>query len=664
MGEREWETRSSMLPQCCARVEPDRLHVLEVSQGLIEFMQKTEEETKAYLSQPFEKLVHPSDLPRLAWTLQQAAANPAWIQHALLRTPIDIHKPEVGYYWVFVTIVSRPDTDGEPLFELGFTDTTAETRRLEASRREVSHMDEQVLNVLNAVRPALFWKDKNQRFLGANRSFLDFYGFADESIVLGHTNEELGWKDNLDQYYADEMHVLRTGGSVHRAVLQTRGDGEKRWIDTFKNPLYDADGNIVGLASAFTDITMEMKTRMEIQELNAKLTKSMEMLKRASEVEKEFFANISHDMRTPMNAIVGFDKLALETKDEEKREAYLLKIQQSSKLLLQLINDTLDISRISSKKAKMEPHVVDTNHFLESITDTIRATAVTKNVIFHTDLDFDGVQSISVDHVRLTKILMNLLSNAVKFTPTGKDVWLLGRCRREKGSKKATLHFEVKDNGIGMSKEFLPMMFKPFQQERVTSNGTGLGLSIVKGLIERLQGTIACESAPGEGSKFTVDLPVEIAEEQKRKKKQQDTPLGILKGAHILLCEDNELNQEIAVTFLQLQGMVVDTAGDGQVGVSTFDNSDPFFYDAVLMDIRMPVLNGYEAAEGIRHLDRPDAPSVPIIALSANAFEEDVKKSHEAGMNAHLTKPMDMKIVCDTLARLIYAYRMKQDALA
>jgi len=643
------------------RWQDGRFAVLGVSAGLCEEFGVTAVEVQEYWERPLGKIIYPDDLFRTRTAVREAQAQPGRQQYLLCRVLKPGAEEKLQYIWLQCTLVARQQADASLFLYLAFTNTTRERRQIEKNQQAAAAMDTQILDILNAIRPAVFWKDKQRRFLGANQAFLEYYGFPDASVIIGKTDDDMGWHDDDAPFRNDELQVLETGRPTYRVAGKCQSHGEMRDIVASKSPVFDRQHHIVGLAGTFEDVTDERRQHERILELNQQLKKSLTMLEQANQADKAFFSNVSHDMRTPMNAIVGFTELATQAQDADVKQAYLQKIANASKILLQLINDTLEISRLANGKRQPEPVVVEPSNMLESLLTTIQENAAAKGVYFNTQLRWQAVPAFKLDQVRLTKILMNLLSNAVKFTPAGKGVNLFGYVLQKQDDTHCTLRFIVKDCGIGMSKDFLPRMYNAFEQERLTENGTGLGLSIVKGLVSLLHGEIVCNSELGKGTTFTVDLPAEIVPLPKPKAEAHVAAAPqILQGAHILLCEDNALNQEIAVTLLSMQGLQVDTAADGKVGLHMFQASEPYHYDAILMDIRMPVMDGLHAAQAMRNLSRADAPLVPIIALSANAFPEDVQKSKAFGMNDHLTKPLDIQKICQALGYYITRYHQVQ----
>ena len=383
---------------------------------------------------------------------------------------------------------------------------------------------------------------------------------------------------------------------------------------------------------------------------------AVEEMQRSAEARNSFFANISHDMRTPLNAILGFAALAeKDDVSETDRRAYIAKIRSSGTLLLELINDTLTISKANSGKLELKPKPVRSRELFESIIVPIRQAAAKKDISFTADYSGAVDRTILVDELSIQKILLNLLSNAIKYTPEGGHV-SIRLFNDPPESRDPDSVIVVSDDGIGISPAFLPHVFEPFSQEKrrgYESVGTGLGLSIVKQLVDLMGGTIAVQSEEGKGSVFTVRLHFEEAQTPAAPRAALSAAGTDLAGRKVLLCEDNELNREIAVALLADRGIAADPAADGRAGVAKFGASAAGEYAAILMDIRMPVMDGYEATRAIRGLDRPDAVTVPIIAMTADAFEEDIRKCLDAGMNSHIAKPIDPDTLYRTLAAFI-----------
>ncbi|MDO5445917.1 MAG: ATP-binding protein [Eubacteriales bacterium] len=383
----------------------------------------------------------------------------------------------------------------------------------------------------------------------------------------------------------------------------------------------------------------------------------------ASKSKTEFLFNMSHDIRTPMNAILGYTDIAIRHGDDRSKvDESLGKIKLAGGHLLNLINDILEMSRIESGKLEISEAPMDIRRLIEGVEQMSQSLAIEKSIDFQTEIGDIKNPYVFNDELHANEVLINLISNAVKYTPEGGKVWFRTSQMGEAADGIATYRFEVEDNGIGMSEEYQEHLFEAFTREKTSTvskqQGAGLGLSIVKKIIDLAGGTISVKSKTGEGSTFTVDIPMRIMDEESIENYEaENTPIDLsnsdfsFENKKVLLVEDNEMNREIASTILEEVGLIVDTAEDGIFAVKAVTEKGVGYYDFVLMDIQMPVMNGYEATKAIRNL--PDGDKVTIIALSANAFEEDVQRSLEAGMNAHVAKPIDVKELFDTMQGLI-----------
>jgi len=426
---------------------------------------------------------------------------------------------------------------------------------------------------------------------------------------------------------------------------------EKRW---FRETLYH-----VALSESDRFVII-LSDRTIKQQMNDKLREALEIAESANKAKSHFLANVSHDMRTPMNAIVGFSMLLAQEADfPEKVRDYTQKITASSRQLLRLINDTLDMSKIESGETALNVAEFSMPELLEELYSIMISQTNAKEQTFdlHTQGEIPG--ALMGDKLRISQILLNLLSNACRYTPQGGKIELLVQNVSKKHSRFVSLRFTVTDNGIGMHKEFLEKIFDPFVREiSSTTNkvpGTGLGMAITKNLVDVMGGTISVESKPGEGSCFIVDLefaPADAGEGIQEKEQEFENTGKFLEGLRILAAEDNELNMEILEEILKMEGAAYETAENGKAALDIFEKSEQGHFDVVLLDIQMPVMDGYETAKAIRACKHPDAASIPIIAMTANAFAEDVKNALNAGMNAHIAKPINIKLLIETLEEL------------
>lgn len=365
----------------------------------------------------------------------------------------------------------------------------------------------------------------------------------------------------------------------------------------------------------------------------------------ANIAKSRFLSNMSHDIRTPMNAVLGMTNLALEHVDEPDRvRGYLENINVSGQLLVGLINDILDMSKIESGKMTLNIDTASLDMLLERIVKIIQPTAAKKNLSFDIQLHRVEHKTLCFDVLRLNQILINLLSNAVKFTPENGSIRMDITESPSEKKDHAHLTFCVADTGIGMSQEFKDHIFDSFTREQNDHvnkiEGSGLGMAISKMIVDMMEGTIQVDSEAGKGTVFTVDLDFMIPDEIPIFQ-PSDEKID-LSGRHILLADDNAINQQIAYELLTELGAIVTTADDGLVCTQEFENSPVGYFDLILMDIQMPNMNGYEATEKIREMDRPDAAQIPIFALTADAFSEDIAAAKKAGMNSHLAKPLDI----------------------
>ena len=373
----------------------------------------------------------------------------------------------------------------------------------------------------------------------------------------------------------------------------------------------------------------------------------------------QFLSSVSHDLRTPLVSIIGYTDLALSEKDEGKRTEYLEKIRSSGTLLTGLVSDTLDVSRIISGKTKINPVPTTFDKVTESVITSVSETARKKRVRFSSSIQ-DGNLPIRVDQMKLQRIILNLLTNAVKYTPQGGYVSLEIEHLTERNNG-CNFRICVSDTGIGISKEFQKVMFEPFVQERSdplhvgTQEGTGLGLTIVRNNVEQMGGFIEIRSEEGQGTVFTVYLPIDVKSEEIPEEEPADTAskdYSALEGMHVLVAEDSDMNTEVIRAILKRQGITCECVEDGQQAVHAFSNAPAGTFSVILMDLRMPGMNGYEAATRIRMMDREDAKTIPIYALSADVYEEDVRRAENAGMTGHIAKPIRPETLYDALLGL------------
>jgi signal transduction histidine kinase/CheY-like chemotaxis protein len=397
-----------------------------------------------------------------------------------------------------------------------------------------------------------------------------------------------------------------------------------------------------------SDITRQIE---EEANRNAVLQEALVNAEKANEAKTNFLSRMSHDIRTPLNGIIGMTYLALDEEMPASVRSYLKKIDESSHFLLTLVNDILDMSKVESGKMELHPEHYTYPELLQHIEAVIQPLCDAKNITFTIDNPFTD-HAILTDKVRLNQILFNLLSNAVKFTPKGGNV-RLEFFNHMVHDQRLSMDIRVSDNGIGISSAFQKKLFQPFEQENSGRNdariGSGLGLAIVKSLVDLMGGTIFVDSTPGQGSTFTIHLDFPIVSDTDSSTANKSDSSIDLTGKRILVVEDNAINGEIVSLLLEKKGAKVLLAINGLEAVTQYANAGEHYFDAILMDVRMPLMDGLEATQEIRALPRPDAKAIPILAMTANAYADDIAECLSAGMNAHIAKPVDPDILFHTL---------------
>ena len=406
------------------------------------------------------------------------------------------------------------------------------------------------------------------------------------------------------------------------------------------------------------DLAHRKQEKEKDEKYKAELLRAAKKAEAANEAKTEFLQRMSHDIRTPINGICGMINVADHYADNmEKQTECRAKIKKTSHLLLELINEVLDMSKLESDEVVLEDIPFNLNSIFEEILGVIEHMAAEQNIRIIWEEKEVTHWNLIGSPVHVKRILMNILSNAVKYNKENGYVYISCREIPSKQTAMPTLEFVCRDTGIGMTEAFQKRIFEPFAQEHAGSRtkfaGTGLGMPITKKLVEKMGGTISFESKEGTGTTFVIRIPFQIDADMKDRNETEEKTETSIQGLHVLLTEDNELNMEIAEFVLQNEGAVVTKAWNGQKAVDIFRKSRPGEFDAILMDIMMPVMNGYEAAKMIRSLDREDAKVIPIIAMTANAFTEDKMRAKEAGMDEHIAKPVDGKLLVKVINELV-----------
>ena len=495
------------------------------------------------------------------------------------------------------------------------------------------------------------------------RSRIPAFGPYGELLrTAGEVVEAEAFRDFTKSFSCENIRQL-----VDRQVSDYGGEflrrfgGEYRWVSV--RVLFDAALEAQEVVLCFREVEREKERQLQERRL---LEDALQLAKQNEQSKQAFFRNMSHDMRTPLNAILGSSELARQHLDEPQRAAgYLDRIDSSGRYLLGLINDILEMARMEHGQVQLESRPFDLRKCVDDCLAAFRIQAGREGKALRENFAA-GPETVVGDERRIQQILNNLLSNAFKFTPAGGEITL--SVRQTESGEYGRYEFTVADTGIGMSPEFLRRIFEPYAREMRfgdrAASGTGLGMSITRSLAALMGGEIQVESEPGKGSRFTVVLPLPSAEPGQagpaaeaaaRAAARPDAGAFTLEGLSLLLAEDNEINMEITTEMLAARGVRVAQAFDGAEAVELFRQSAPFAFDAVLMDMQMPGLDGCAAARQIRALPRADAQSVPIIAVTANAFAEDVAATAAAGMDAHISKPIDFKKLAQALEQLLCA---------
>ena len=503
---------------------------------------------------------------------------------------------------------------------------------------------------------------------------------ADEGIVVASNDESLLGQNTADNEVVQAMknhtdsqhiyHLKNEGTGCYGIMLKQRDYYIYAYLpdtEVFHNLPLSVAGVIFLYFLIFsiflfwghrTNQAHQKQGQEKDEKYKAELLIAAKKAEAANEAKTEFLQRMSHDIRTPINGIRGMVNMADHYADDmEKQTEYRTKVKEASNLLLELVNDVLDMSKLESGEVVLEESPFNLSSIFREVFNVIEQMAAEQNIrivwekkeIIHRDLIGSPMY--------VKRVMMNILSNAVKYNRENGQIYISCREIPSKQPEMTIMEFVCRDTGIGMTDEFQKHIFEPFAQEHTGSRtkfaGTGLGMPITKKLVEKMGGTITFESEKGVGTTFVIRVPFKIDPDADKREEQKDVSEKSIKGLHILLAEDNELNMEITEFVLQNEGADLTKAWDGQEAVELFRNSEPGEFDVILMDIMMPVMNGYEAAKMIRSMDREDAKKIPIIAMTANAFTEDRIKAKEAGMDEHVAKPVDVELLIKVIHKLV-----------
>lgn len=482
------------------------------------------------------------------------------------------------------------------------------------------------------------------------------YTQMDHNILLEQVNRLIAepFRQSSVEFYDSKTIAKRLEGKNSLFHSCERTDGT--WILSMIVPQkYDENGRVVSVLLANRDFTEEKKRELEQEEA---LRQEKIKAEKANEAKSIFLFNMSHDIRTPMNAIVGYSQLMKKELTNPKLVHYQEMIEQSSKLLLSIINNVLDMARVESGKMELDENYEVVGNITQLVCSAFAAEASRKNIELNKIVNVEH-KHIIVDSTKMQEILSNLISNAIKYTPEGGKVLIDAQELPYNREGYVLIQTKVSDTGIGMSEEFLPSLFELFTRERNTTlskiPGTGLGMAIVKNLVDLMNGSIEVESELGKGSTFTITIPHKIANKDYTNRNiESSNEFNIdFKGKRILLAEDNALNAEITTTILSEMGFEVKAVEDGILCVNEIQHQPANTYDLILMDIQMPNMDGYKATHVIRRLSSPEKANIPIIAMSANAFEEDKKKAFDVKMNDYIMKPIDFQKMEEVLKHVL-----------
>ncbi len=538
-------------------------------------------------------------------------------------------------------------------------DLTEERDVLTEENIELTRAADAVHAMLKAGSYVCAYSPSGDQMLGIKYSeaLRKLYGYSDENDFPDVWESWMGCIVPEDREYVENSYLEavkdHTGETTYDVTYRSRNkDGTIRWQRAAGYVMRSANGSPITCYGLVMDVDIQKKAADKIEQ-------ALTQAQIASAAKTSFLARMSHDIRTPMNGILGLIEINEKHADEQEFTARnRSKAKVAANYLLSLINDVLQLSKLEDPEVTLSREAFDMKELGKDILTIIKMRAVEYGISLEYEIAPDCFRYPYVwgSPLHVRQIFINIFSNSIKYNKKGGKIYCTIENKEEENGQ-IRYKVQIADTGIGMSEEFLKHLFEPFSREYEGINsgyeGTGLGMSIVKQLVEKMNGTIEVKSKEGKGSEFTVEIPFDAATKEDIQSPESETAECDISGVRVLLVEDNDLNMEIAETFLKDAGAMVTKAYNGQQAVYLFSENPPETYDVILMDVMMPVMNGYEATRKIRSIDRPDARTIPIIAMTANAFIEDIQESKEAGMNEHISKPLDIAKVLGAICKYI-----------
>ncbi|MDR3348264.1 MAG: response regulator [Acidaminococcales bacterium] len=536
--------------------------------------------------------------------------------------------------------------------------------------REQMKINEQriLLDTIFSSSPDLIWyKDAEGKYLAVNPRFSSIVGRTADEIIGKALSDIMQPGGDLSEFHKNDREAIANAAPLYTEEQMTFADGHEEILDVVRTPVYNESGGLSGLLGVARNVTARVVIENKLRHTQMELEQAVNDANRANEHKGEFLARMSHEIRTPMNAIIGMTNIAkrklanfgkdhADSPELAEIQNNLQQIEISSQHLLGLLNDILDLSKIDAGKIELAMETVNLPKLANTVINIIKPRCDEKDITLGTFFETFEHASFLTDSLRLRQVLINLLGNAVKFTPKGGRVEFRVE-RKEQRDGKTLFAFFVRDTGIGIAENALPSIFNPFEQadSKITKHfgGTGLGLAISRRIVQLLGGDISVTSRLGEGSEFSFSIWMPDAESDLPDDEIAADATGKFAGKRALLVDDVAINRIIAMSLLETTGMQIDEADDGVAAVKAFEESPENTYDIIFMDVQMPNMDGYEASAAIRALNRPDARKVPIVALTANAFKEDIDKALRHGMNAHIAKPIELDKLLEVSFRFL-----------